>query len=131
MSTALGTYADIVALVPKHGQLLDAIRAKVFELHPEAVEIGRPGDRAVSWGWGPAKMSEAYLYALPCKNHVNLGFYQGACLPDPAGHLTGSGKSMRHISLTSAEPLADLALGDLILSAKEERRAALIQSRRL
>ena len=31
--------------------------------------------------------------------HVNVGFFQGAALPDPAGMLQGSGKFMRHVKL--------------------------------
>ena len=31
--------------------------------------------------------------------HVNVGFFHGAALPDPAGLLEGSGKYMRHVKL--------------------------------
>ena len=31
--------------------------------------------------------------------HVNVGFFHGAALPDPAGLLEGSGKYMRHVEL--------------------------------
>lgn len=31
--------------------------------------------------------------------HVNLGFHQGALLPDPAGLLLGTGHYMRHVKL--------------------------------
>ena len=32
-------------------------------------------------------------------SHVNLGFFQGAALPDPARMLQGAGKRMRHVKL--------------------------------
>jgi hypothetical protein len=32
-------------------------------------------------------------------SHVNVGFFQGAALPDPAHLLQGSGKFMRHVKL--------------------------------
>ena len=32
-------------------------------------------------------------------SHVNVGFFQGASLPDPAGLLQGNGKAMRHVKL--------------------------------
>lgn len=121
----IGTFEDIVALAPAHETLLRALRALAFELHPGLVEVARPGDRAVSWGWGPKKMSEAYAYALPYTGHVNLGFYRGAFLPDPAGRLKGTGAALRHVSLQGAAELSDPAIRDLLLAAREERRVAL------
>ena len=32
-------------------------------------------------------------------SHVNVGFFQGAALPDPGGLLEGAGKFMRHVKL--------------------------------
>jgi len=125
MADVIGTFEDIVALAPKHEAVLRALRALAVQVHPDHVEVARPGDRAVSWGWGPKKMSEAYAYALPYKNHVNLGFYRGADLPDPEGRLKGTGKAMRNVSIRSAEEVADPALRALIVAAREERRAAL------
>jgi len=78
MAKAVGTFAQIVALAPQHEALLRALRALAFALHPDLVEVSRPGDRAVSWGWGPKKLSEAYACALPYRDHVNLAFYRGA-----------------------------------------------------
>lgn len=125
MADVVGTFEDIVALAPEHEATLRALRALARELHPGHVEVARPGDRAVSWGWGPKKMSEAYAYALPYKGHVNLGFYRGAFLPDPRGMLKGTGKAMRHLSVRRAEEVSDPAVRDLIVAAREERRDAL------
>jgi hypothetical protein len=121
----IGTFEDIVALAPAHEPLLRALRALAFQLHPELVEVARPGDKAVSWGWGPRKMSEAYAYALPYTGHVNLGFYRGAFLPDPAGRLKGTGAALRHVSLKTAAELSDPAIRALMVAARDERRAAL------
>src|SRR6476620_4991703 len=38
-------------------------------------------------------------YVNVFRSHVNLGFFQGASLPDPARLLQGSGKYMRHVKL--------------------------------
>lgn len=121
----IGTFEDIVALAPTHEALLRRLRAMAMELHPGLVEVARPGDRAVSWGWGPKKMSEAYAYALPYTGHVNLGFYRGAFLPDPASRLKGTGAALRHVSLKTVEELSDPAIRALMLAAREERRVAL------
>lgn len=125
MEGALGTFEDIVALEPAHEPILRALRALAYELHAEAVEVARPGDRAVSWGWGTRKMTQAYACALPYKTHVNLGFYRGAHLPDPAGRLLGSGNAMRHVAITHPEQVGDRAVRDLMVAAREERRRAL------
>ncbi len=125
MVEPIGTFEQIVALEPQHGALLRALRALTLELHPALVEVARPGDRAVSWGWGPKKMSEAYACALPYKNHVNLAFYRGAHLADPNGKLRGTGKAMRHMSLTQLEQINDPAVRELLVAARTERQQAL------
>jgi Uncharacterized conserved protein len=38
-------------------------------------------------------------YVNAFKSHVNVGFFYGAMLEDPAGLLAGSGKRMRHVKL--------------------------------
>jgi hypothetical protein len=50
-------------------------------------------------------------------SHVNVGFYQGAALPDPARLLQGAGKRMRHVKLRPGTPTDASALGKLIDAA--------------
>jgi len=50
-------------------------------------------------------------------SHVNVGFFQGAVLPDPAGLLQGSGKFMRHIKLRPGTATNTAALTRLIDAA--------------
>ena len=49
--------------------------------------------------------------------HVNVGFFYGAGLADPAGLLEGSGKSMRHVKLKPGVATDDAALERLIEAA--------------
>jgi hypothetical protein len=56
-------------------------------------------------------------YVNVFKAHVNVGFYQGASLRDPAGLLEGSGKRMRHVKLKPGSELDASALEDLITAA--------------
>ena len=70
-------------------------------------------------------MSEAYACALPYKDHVNLAFYRGADLADPTGKLQGTGKAMRHMSITRLDQLSEAAVRDLLVAARDERRQAL------
>ena len=49
--------------------------------------------------------------------HVNVGFFQGAGLPDPARLLQGSGKFMRHVKLKPGIAIDEAALSRLIAVA--------------
>jgi hypothetical protein len=61
-------------------------------------------------------------YVNVFKSHVNVGFYRGAELDDPAGLLEGTGKRMRHVKLKPGRDLGVTALEDLIKAAYEDIR---------
>ncbi len=103
----------------------EAIRALVRRLDPEVVEVVWPHQGTVGWGVGPRKMSEHYAYLAVHPLHVNLGFYRGASLPDPAGLLTGTGKAMRHIKIDGPADVQRPELTALLTAARAEREAAL------
>ena len=50
-------------------------------------------------------------------SHVNVGFFQGASLPDPARLLQGTGKFMRHVKLKPETATNAAALNTLIDAA--------------
>ena len=50
-------------------------------------------------------------------SHVNVGFFHGAALPDPARLLQGAGKFMRHVKLTPRTATNSAALRALIDAA--------------
>jgi hypothetical protein len=56
-------------------------------------------------------------YVSAFKRHVNVGFFYGAALEDPAGLLEGSGKRMRHVKLFPGSELNAVALRDLVTAA--------------
>jgi hypothetical protein len=58
-----------------------------------------------------------FAYVNRFKSHVNVGFFQGAMLKDPAALLEGSGKRMRHVKLSPDCELNAAALSDLIGAA--------------
>jgi hypothetical protein len=68
-------------------------------------------------------------YVNAFKSHVNVGFFQGAALEDPAGMLEGSGKRMRHVKLKPDRSVDAAALGALIDAAYADIRARLINER--
>jgi hypothetical protein len=55
--------------------------------------------------------------------HVNVGFFHGASLPDPARLLQGTGKSMRHVKLRPGTAANDGALSGLIEAAYTDIKA--------
>jgi hypothetical protein len=50
-------------------------------------------------------------------SHVNVGFFHGATLPDPARLLQGAGKFMRHAKLRPGTAVNEAALDRLIEAA--------------
>jgi len=66
--------------------------------------------------------SAAFAYVAVFKEHVNVGFFCGAELPDPNGLLEGTGKAMRHVKLRPDRMVDDMALQDLIHAAHADMR---------
>jgi hypothetical protein len=58
-----------------------------------------------------------FAYVNVYSRHVNVGFFQGAALPDPAGLLEGTGRFMRHVKLRPGRPTDAAALTRLIDAA--------------
>ena len=59
----------------------------------------------------------AFAYVDAFTAHVNVGFFQGAELDDPAGLLEGTGKFMRHVKLRPECEVDVSALSKLIETA--------------
>ena len=77
---------------------------EVRELMHDGCPVACLGD----WPWG---------YVNAFTSHVNVGFFYGAELPDPAGLLEGSGKRMRHVKLRPGAAMNSAALRKLIEEA--------------
>src|SRR5947208_11167255 len=58
-----------------------------------------------------------FAYVNVFTAHVNVGFFQGAALPDPARLLQGTGKFMRHVKLRPGTATDAKALRRLIEAA--------------
>jgi hypothetical protein len=121
----LGSFEDIVADQPGPvAALTRELRELIAQAHPDAVEVPRRGEVTVCYGWGEKKMSESYAYLAPKGAWVNLGFFRGTDLPDPHGLLEGNGARMRHVKVRP-ETFDPAPLRELLIAAREERRAAL------
>ncbi|MGC2526969.1 MAG: DUF1801 domain-containing protein [Candidatus Acidiferrum sp.] len=64
-----------------------------------------------------------FAYVNVFTSHVNVGFFQGASLPDPARLLQGTGKFMRHVKLKPGTPTNAVALNALIDAAYTDIKA--------
>lgn len=127
MSTAkLGSFDDLLAITDLSLRpILIRLRQLIFEIKPDACEVVRLGDGAATYGVGPHKMLEGFVYLMPFKGWVNLGFYQGVDLPDPTASLEGTGKKLRHIKLRSVDECEQSLIRDLVQAAADERSKAL------
>jgi hypothetical protein len=124
--TKFGTFDELIEItIPAMRPIAKRLREIVVDVDPDAVEVVRLGDRAATYGVGPKKMSEGYAYILPHGKWVNLGFYQGATLPDPTGIMEGTGKKLRHVKVRSAEDAERPEVRRLIEEALTERKQAL------
>ena len=72
-------------------------------------------------------------YVDSFEKHVNVGFFHGAMLDDPAELLEGTGKRMRHVKLRPGREINVAALSNLVTAAyvdiktrlgAEQRRSA-------
>lgn len=108
---------------PQVRDLALRVRVLIEEVYPDVTEVPWPGQNVVGYGVGPKKMSEHFCYIAFHKDHVNLGFNQGAQLPDPAGLLAGPGKTMRHTKISASKDLGEPALRTLLVEAAAHRLA--------
>ena len=67
----------------------------------------------------------AFGYVNAFTAHVNVGFFHGNALADPAGLLEGTGKRMRHVKLRWGTPVDTAALNALIAAAYRDIRLRL------
>jgi hypothetical protein len=84
---------------------------------------------AVAIGYGTSeRLSDGILHIAVYSKHVNLGFNDGATLPDPKGIFEGAGNRIRHIPIKSRD---DLSRPELRAYVRRAHRKALAESRKL
>jgi hypothetical protein len=102
----------IDAWMKKHPGELGAIARHWFEVMRKCGDEVREG---IQDGCPVACLGDAaFAYVNVFTSHVNVGFFQGAALPDPDHLLQGSGKFMRHVKLTAGGTVKSSALHKLI-----------------
>jgi hypothetical protein len=125
MAIQYDTFDDLLSITPEaFKDMVHALKALISSIDPSTVEVVRMGDRAATYGVGPKKMKEGYVYIMPQKQWVNLGFYQGAELKDPSGLLEGTGKSLRHVKVKDRKSVEAPELANLIREAIALRKTS-------
>jgi predicted GNAT family acetyltransferase len=96
-------------------------RSLIYRIFPGVVEVPWVHQGTIGYGVGPKKMSEHFSWISAHKNHVTLGFFYGAELPDPENLLEGTGKLLRHVKIREPEDLDNPALHEMIQFATTYR----------
>ncbi len=119
---SLGTIKDIFDKAsPTSLPLIKAAHECILELDPEAVIVPRAGEKSLSYGFGAKKMSDAYCYLIPFKEHVNFGFFHGTSI-DADGILEGTGVNLRHMKIKTLADLKNPKLKKLLKAAIKDRK---------
>jgi len=117
--------AEFDAILAGHSEeirsLALAVRARIYEIRPEVVEVVWERQKIAGYGTGPKKMTQHYHWIQPAKKHVTLGFNYGTELPDPGGLLEGTGKLFRHIKIKTRADLDNEHLIELMTFATTHR----------
>jgi hypothetical protein len=120
--SAQGTFDDVVnSFAPDVREIARSLKLLVSSIHHGFVEVVWPRQKIASYGVGPKKMSEHYAYIAPQKKYVNLGFYHGVALNDPAGLLEGAGQRLRHIKIKSISEVKRKEVAGLLRAALLDR----------
>ncbi len=93
-----------------HGDALRLIRALVARHAPNAT-------LSIKWGQPVWEHNGPFAWAKSASGHFSVGFWRGADLSDPDGHLEGSGGRMRHVKLKSASDLERVPLAAFLREA--------------
>jgi len=102
-----------------------ALREIILEEAPNASEYIYQVYTVAIWFGFTGKMKDAWFcYITTHARHINLGFPQGATLPDPNRVLEGDGKVNRHIKLRSMSDLEPPFVRRYIQAAIEQVGAA-------
>ena len=91
----------LAAYDPAIADLALALREVILEESPDASESVYQVYTVAIWFGFSGKMKDMVCYITTHARHINLGFPQGATLPDPNRVLEGEGKAMRHIKFRS------------------------------
>jgi hypothetical protein len=110
--------AIIAGRGPEMAKLTTAVLAKLRARFPGAVEMVYDKANSLVIGFCPnERASDAINSIAVYTKWINLYFFEGDALPDPAGLLQGTGSMVRSIRITSAADLDRPAVKALMAEA--------------
>ena len=102
---------------PELGALAREWFSRMRDCGPDVRELLHDGHPTACVG------EAAFAYTSAFSSHVNVGFFHGSTLPDPAGLLAGTGKYMRHVKLIPGVSVDVASLTALISAAYRDMQA--------
>ena len=114
---------------PEIRELALQLRALVLEEMAPCYENIYDAYSAVAIGYGTSdKLRDGIFHIAVYSKHVNLGFNEGATLPDPKRILQGNGNQIRHITIKNVE---DIKRPELRAYIRRARKKAFADARKL
>jgi hypothetical protein len=91
---------------PHISNLTLSLREIVLDEAPEALEhVIQTYAVSIAFSFTGKPLKDGFCHIVTYADHVNLGFNRGAKLPDPRKLLKGTGKQIRHLTLTQPADL--------------------------
>jgi hypothetical protein len=100
--------------IPELGAIARRWFSRMRECGDDVRELVHDGHPTACIGDAP------FAYVGVFSAHVNVGFFNGAELDDPARLLEGSGRRMRHVKLRPGADVDAAALGALIAASYQQ-----------
>lgn len=110
------------AFSPEIAKIALRVRAFVLEQAPLAHELVEDTDDVVVMAYAfTERPGDAFCRIVVNAESVDLGFDDGARLPDPQKLLDGSGRRARHLRLQSLDDLREPHVGRFLRAAIQDR----------
>jgi hypothetical protein len=110
-AAARPTVDEYIGRLPPHQvEILKRLRALIRRVAPEARE-------SIKWAQPVYESNGPMCYVRAFSKHVNVGFWRGADLTDPAGLLKTGGDRMAHVSITEASEIREAELEAFVREA--------------
>ena len=108
--------AFLASYPPEVRDLVWKLRALVFEVIPNVLELVDASDKMIGYGLSP-KWADIMCVIAPYTSHVILMFGKGRELRDPEGMLKGTEKHVRYIKIMEASDIEAPDLRTLLENA--------------
>jgi hypothetical protein len=90
--------------------IVSALRSVVLAAAPEAKE-------SIKWAHPTYEKGGPFCYIKAFPRYVNLGFWRGAALDDPAGIVRSGGEKMGHVRIETIADIRTSVLSKLVRQA--------------